>query len=813
MKHIVAIIIVCAAVFAAYHHSLTGPFCFDDVANIRHNRAIRMEQFSVDALWMAMQESPAGNRPVANATFAVNYWLGKYHTAGWHVVNIAVHAVTGCLVYWFALLTASLASRKPDDTDEPAPNHFPAALVAALIWTLHPLQVQGVTYIVQRMTSLSTAFFMLTLCLYIVGRRRTGRNIAIFVAAGLSWLLAMGSKEIAITLPAIILLYEWFFFQALSRDWAMRHAKYLSVVAVLIIVAAWFYLGGDPWNSLHRRFETRDFTMTERLFTEWRILIFYLSLIACPLPSRLNLDHDITLSTSLFTPVTTAISLVCLAALLVAGVLLAKRHRLLAFAIFWFFINSALESTVIPLELIFEHRMYLVSIAIVVAVVITAKTLIRQRHVRIILAVAVVVALAAGTYRRNLDWRDVETLWTDCAKKSPDKARPQYNLGLFYSKYPNKLDLAIELQERALKADPDHADAHNNLGFIYTEKGQFRDAISHFEHAVNSQDDHWEAHRNLGSALLQLNRHEEALPHFRKSLALNSGNADTRTNYATALLRGSQAAEAAKEFQAALKRDSKALSAMLGLSKALVALNRRGQAIKVLKQAATIHPGSTMLYNNLGILKAQDKRFADAAADFARAIELDSTFVEPRYNLGNALRDQGKFDAALQAYATTVAMQPRYFRAWFNSGRIEVQRGRHASAIKYLKEAVTVDGSHTAARFMLAKTLLKLQQSEEAIPELEHVLSANPQHLQARNHLGVALFQAKRYAACAETFKASLELDPNQPEIHGNLGAVLMNVEQIDEAVQHYRQAVRLAPNDAQLKLKLQAALALQGIE
>jgi len=359
-----------------YSNTLDVPFYFDDIQNIEKNAHIRLDRLTLEGLSGAAFKSYASRRPVANISFALNYYLHGYDLAGYHAVNIVIHILTGIFVY--LLMEASLGLLPPGSpvfrfSDSANPPHcFQAAqrrncsiiaLFGALLWFVHPIQTQSVTYIVQRMNAMAAMFYVLSLVLYVKGRlsavgaRRWVWFSGSFVAAG----LALGSKEISATLPFFILLYEWYFFQDLSKTWFKKYLLYLLCAFVAFAIIAWLYLGSDPLHAVLSGYKNRDFTLVERVFTEFRVVVYYMSLLVYPNPSRLNLDYDFALSQSLSQPLTTIVSLVLIVALIVFAALAAKRYRLVSFAILWFFGNLAIESSVFSLELVYEHRTYLPS--------------------------------------------------------------------------------------------------------------------------------------------------------------------------------------------------------------------------------------------------------------------------------------------------------------------------------------------------------------------------------------------------------------------------------------------------------------------
>ncbi len=242
-RFLVGVLAICSLGALVYSNSLDAAFVYDDTRSITGNPRIRVEHLGWRELYEAAFESPLP-RPVANLSFALNHYIGEYEVAGYHVVNVAIHLVNGVLVYLLALFLFAHSAH-------PRPSREWAALLAALVFTAHPVQSQSVTYVVQRMSSLAVMFYLGALLLYLRGRSspRGWRRWASWAGAGAAWILALGSKEIAAVLPVTIWLCEWYFFQDLSRTWLRRNLKIGCVVLALLATLAFFYLGEHPSNG------------------------------------------------------------------------------------------------------------------------------------------------------------------------------------------------------------------------------------------------------------------------------------------------------------------------------------------------------------------------------------------------------------------------------------------------------------------------------------------------------------------------------------------------------------------------------------
>ena len=346
-------------VFGLYSNTLESPFTFDDTVKIERNTHIRVTQFSFKEILDAGLKS-SKTRFIAFISFALNYYFNRYDPFGYHIVNNIVHILSGFFLYLFlaaTLKTSSLSSRY----------HHPdlIAFLAALIWLIHPVQTQSVTYIMQRMTGMASMFFILSFWCYVRGRgiERGKAKWLWFTGSALAWLLSLGCKQITVTLPFFVFLYEWFFFQNLDKKWLKRKLPFVLGILVLFAFLALVYTDFHPLEKLNnfRDYRENQFTMAQRALTQTRVVMHYISLLIFPHPSRLNLDYDFPLSYSVINPFTTLLSLIAILGLIALGICLAKRERLISFCIFWFFGNLVIESSVLPLALIFEHRLYLPS--------------------------------------------------------------------------------------------------------------------------------------------------------------------------------------------------------------------------------------------------------------------------------------------------------------------------------------------------------------------------------------------------------------------------------------------------------------------
>lgn len=533
-----------------YSNTLKASFYFDDAPNIVRNPYFRLiKEPNLKNLAWAAFNSPCSNRPIANISFALTYYFHKENVIGFHAINIIIHILAGILLYFFIRTTLNIPSLRSRYK-----HNSSIAFFAALFWLVHPIQTQSVTYIVQRMNGMAAMFYVLSFLLYVKGRlvKQDQRSWPWFAGCALAGILALGSKEIAATLPFFIFLYEWYFFQDLSKAWLRRCFPYVIGTFIFLGLLVFFYIGSNPLDYISSGYKHRDFTLTQRVLTQFRVVVCYISLMAYPHPGRLNLDHDFSLSNSLFDPITTSLSLGVIVALIALAFLIAKKERLASFCIFWFFGNLAIESSVIPLEIMFEHRVYLPSMFFFLLTVALAHRFIKQDWAVVGALTAVTVLFCLWTYQRNSVWGDPTIFWADVVKKSPRRARAYNYLGVAYGKR-NNFATAMRNFEIALEIDPEFSDAHSNLGVALARHGQFDEAIAHYTEALRIKPGFANVHNNLAIALAQQGNLEQAMAHYARALRVKPDFAEAHYNLANLLVKKGKIEEAVEHYHQALR--------------------------------------------------------------------------------------------------------------------------------------------------------------------------------------------------------------------------------------------------------------------
>lgn len=513
-RHWLAVLGIGLLAGAIYSNTLDSPFVFDDRPHLIENPAIRLEDLGLQSLWRAAFESPAPARPIANLSLALNHYAGGTEPRGYHVVNILLHAATGALVYFFCLVTCRRAGRVAPGGALTEPQARMVALLAAALFTAHPIQTQAVTYTIQRMTTMAVMFYLAALLLYVAARSADGRRARYPLAAGslLAWLLALGCKEIAASFPAVVLIYDWYLFGDLAPAWFRQRRGWLlfafGISAALIVVV----LGFDPLQRVLAGYELRDFTLGERLLTQLRVVVFYASLLAYPDPGRMNLLHQISTSQSLLQPISTLASAALLAIVLAVALLAARRHRLVSLCVLWFFVQLLIESSIIALELSFEHRLYLPSVGVALLAAWGMFRAVGQRPLPYAVVGCLLTGLLAFTaYARNETWRSRGSLWADVLAKNPNSPRAHTNAGwdLYEAGDHGAAIVHYRLALKHLAANPTHSPYRGSrtwfdLGLALAAQGNHEAAIRAYSSALELDPELNAARSRIGQSLLAM---------------------------------------------------------------------------------------------------------------------------------------------------------------------------------------------------------------------------------------------------------------------------------------------------------------------
>jgi tetratricopeptide (TPR) repeat protein len=612
-----------------YSNTLESPFVLDDRSYILENPFIKdinyftdstsLESFS-EKLDGPMTKGVFKRRLLSFLSFAFNYRLNGIDPTGYHVVDITLHILNACLLYLLILLT--LRTPRMSGT-----------------WLK--------AYISQRFVILATCLCLLSLVFYAKWRlnkeimlrkainhqRFFSDNLLLYCVALLFAALAMKAKEIAFTLPVLVALYEFTFFEGPAIKRALRILPF--AFTMLIIPFSLFSeieIVLKDLRAVH--------PMYYYIITQFCVIATYVRLIFLPVGQ--NLDYDYPAYNSFFEP-SVFLSFLFLLAIFGLGIYLFRRSRfanqsslLVAFGIFWFFITLSVESSVMPItDVIFEHRVYLPSVGAFIALATGTLALLdkfaerKSRNAVVLFLVLIVITLSSMAHLRNGIWKSKISLWEDVVKKSPNKPRGHINLGTAYGD-EGMADKAIEHFMIALNLDPGYTDAHNNIAAVYGDIGMTDKAIEHLKTVLELEPSYAEAYNNLGTAYLAKGNSDIAIEYYRNAIRLKPNYAKAYNNLGLAYMSEDLIDKAIQQYRTAIRLRPDAAEAHNNLAVALGTKGITNKVIDHLQAAIDLRPDYVKAHFNLGISYLMTG-WADAAEmEFKIVLELNPNHGEAR---------------------------------------------------------------------------------------------------------------------------------------------------------------------------------------
>ncbi len=704
-QSLVVLLLLSLLVIVIYSNTFSASFHFDDEQNIVTNPQIKGLSNFLDF---------SASRYVGFLSFALNYHFGRLDVFGYHLVNLLIHITNGLLVYTLVLLVfktplmgpSSAALLEPSAGGIAQPSAW-IAFITALLFLVHPLQTQAVTYIVQRFTSLATLFYLLSIVCYLkwrlAGPDSKGRT-AWYAGAFVSTLLAMKTKEISFTLPFMILWVEAIFFWPLTRkQWGALIPFLLTLPIIPLSSLATL---GEAEGGFAR--ETTDIGRLDYLFTQFRVIVTYLRLLVLPIGQ--NLDYDYPIYHSLLEPAV-LLSFFFLSLLVGLAVYLVffSQHRLLAFGLLWFFLTLSIESSIIPIrDVIFEHRLYLPSVGLILAASAGVVEGLHRWRMAVSIGVAVVVVLfSVATYQRNRVWNDEVSLWADVVQKSPNKARGYINLGAVCVNQ-NRLEEAVKAYKAAItlltfKPDLAHANlnlalSYNNLGYIYNKLENLDEAIQAYKTALKFNPDYALAHNNLGNTYKKLERLDEAIQEYKTASTLVPDLVDAHYNLGVVYYEQGRLSEAIVAFKEAVQLKPDFVLAHNKLGNAYKKLERLDEAIQEYKTALTLRPDLAQVHYNLGLIYYEQGKLPEAITVFQGVLQLQPDFASAHNSLGIVYEDLGRWEDAIREYQISLKQNPDLVEIHYNLGNVYHRAGRIQEAIFEFQQALQIKPDYEKAR-------------------------------------------------------------------------------------------------------------------
>ncbi len=667
-----------------YGGTLNYSFHFDDIDFIIINRSIR--HFSqLTSIWQFW-------RIVTFFTFYLNYQIHRLDVVGYHVVNILIHFVNAFLVRWLMLLIMSTPSQKLRELN---PYKERLALIAALLFICHPIQTQAVTYITQRFTSLAALFYLLALCFYLKARLIDDirKSSSFFILTALCGVFAIFSKEIALTLPLMLILCELYFFTGEKSLWHVRKNKWpwiclIFLLAVSVATAVMFatqlkeFIVGPQRSGSH---DGEFVTGFSYFLTQWRVLIVYIRLLFFPWPQ--NLDYDFPLSRSIFEHWTTWVSGITILAVLGTALSYRKRYPLLSFGIVWFFLALSIESSFLPIqEIIEEHRLYLPSVGFIFALTVVGWRLLNNERVFLKASAVIVCVLAVLSFQRNKVWHDELSLWSDVIKKSPHKARGYLNRGAKYSRI-NQFEKAIQDYNQVLAINPQQKDIYSNRGCAYLSLGQMNKALEDFNKSIELNPHDAVAYYNRGQLYQLQNRLDLAMADFNKSVEINPANPTVFVTRGELYKRNHQDDQALADFNQSLNIDPDNVFALLNRGQLYEVQEKYALALDDFNQVIKINPQNALAYHRRGLVHIALQEYDLALLDLNKLILMGPDSADNYHDRGSLYGMMQNYDLAIADYNRALSLNPKDASVHYNRAIVYASTGDLKKALADARDA------------------------------------------------------------------------------------------------------------------------------
>ncbi|HVS52363.1 MAG TPA: tetratricopeptide repeat protein [Opitutaceae bacterium] len=746
-----AVALVAGAACVAYQNSFSVPFILDDRLSILDNPTLA----HLGSAWSAPADVGTGGRPLLNLSYAINHAFGGFAIGGYHAVNLLIHICAGLTLFGVVrrTLLQPVLRRRFGAVAKPL------ALAAAVLWTVHPLQTASVTYVSQRAESLMGLWYLLTLYCFIRSAETEARSPWRWqMLAVVACLLGMATKEVMVTAPLMVWLYDCAFVAGSWREARRRHGRlFLGLAGTWVLLGSLmiglgarsvgYGLGIGPWTYA---------------LTESRAVVLYFARALWPHP--LVFDYGPAMIGSIAAAAPYAL---ILAAMITGTVFAWRRQPAAGFAGAWFFLILAPTSSVVPVALqpIAENRAYLPLAGVIVFAVMGAYVWGGRKS--FVAFIALAIAWSGLAWKRNCAYRTELGLWADTIAKAPTNARAQ-----------------------------------ENLGNALVEMGRLVAAVPHYERALQLLPTSYTAQENFGSALCRLDRPAEGMAHFKAALRLKPDYAPAECGLGMALLQSGRPAEAIAPLEAALRGDPDLVEAHISLGVALAREGRGPEGLSHFAQALRLKPDSAEARFSLGGAFTLLGRPTEAVAEYETALRLRPNYPEAELRLGDAEFHLGRDAEAIVHYQAAV-LEAGSPEACHKLGLALLEAKRTAEAVEFLRGVVRTKPDSADALADLGNALIEAGRTAEAVATLTKAVQLKPELADAHFDLAVVLSQANQWQPAVHEFEEVLRLTPENAEAHYNLGLALHQMGRDEEAIRQLEEALRLRPDYTRAKESL----------
>jgi protein O-mannosyl-transferase len=806
----IAAALIAAAALAVYCNSFRGALVFDDLVAVTNNSSIR----DLNQLYKVFSPPSHGEtvsgRPLLNFSYAINYAIGGENVLSYHIVNLAIHIFGALLLFGILRRTLLL----PVFSNRFRMAAMPLAFAVSLIWVVHPLQTESVTYIAQRAESLSSMFILLTLYCAIrgatVNRKSHQKAIRVFwfTAACMACLLGAAVKEIVVAAPLLVYLYDAIFLSgSFGKALRLRWPLYVG------LAASWVLLACLVWHTVYSKAPSEETIATPLayFFSQPGVILHYLRMVFWPHPLCLDYFWPVAQSWEQILPATLIVA--ALGIVTIWGLALRKPW---AFAGAWFFLILAPTSSFLPLgQLAFEHRMYLPLAAVLTLTVVGLFNLGRwavgKRRLNWPIAAGIAGASLAGacvalgilTFQRNWDYESELAVWRHDVEYFPNNSRAYNHLGHTYYRL-DRLDEAVEQYELALKTDRPYLLAHNNLAEVLRLQGKLDQALEHCRKAVESEPQCVGAYSNMGVVLESMGKYDEAIECFNEALDINPRDVTTLNNLGKAMSDLGRLDKATEYYQKALAEDDQYPLALNNYGNVLFRQGKYDEAVALFETALKNDPDYVEAHSNLGNALHRLKRDKESVEHYEIALNISPDYIPAMNNMGVAMLDLGELDQSIACFQKAIEINPKYIQAYCNMGNVLLQQEKVDEAIDQLNKALKISPRSALAHHNMGSALCRKGKLDDAMAHYRTAVEINPDYAEAKNHLvtvlfivGGDLFQEGQFVKALSLWQEALLVQPDNVNVMNLVAWVLATCS--DPALRNGQEALNIATRASKL--------------
>ncbi len=735
--HIIAVSLIIVLSVIVYSNTFHVPFHYDDRPVIVENPNIKDLSNISDILF----HNPF--RPVLSLSFALNYYFNGLNPFGYHLVNLIFHILNGILVYILILLALS-KSCTGFETSSKIP--FQISFFVSLIFSLHPIQTESVTYISSRSEVMCTSFYLLSIIFFLKFLKSAKVKILFYLGSLVSFLISLGIKEIAITLPVTLILFEYLFLSKKSQgdDLILKnrdttktltgflkgkwyHFFFLFIIPVIFIIR-YLTLGAFGHPKFHR-------DLFYHFLTQSHVIINYIKLFF--LPVNLTIDHVFPLFKTPF-EASTVLAIVTVFFIIIFSFKNIKKLPLLSFSILWFFLTLS-PTSLIPLEDSMSERwLYLPSVGFCLFLVVMIQTqivgnkigflnldrrgsltpqfylpeqpacrqagnllpIMEKRIFSVYLLFIIILLFSVQTYVRNIAWQSEYSLWEDALKKTHDKARPYLSLG--YLKFKEgKYEEAIDYYKKSIEIFPT-AEAYNNLAYTLTKYNptNLNDsvAIKLLEKSILLKKENYKSYLNIGDIYLRKRDYGNAMINYKKALEINPKFSAAYWKIGTIYESQGRIKDAIERYKLAIKFDPVGTDALFSLGTLYLNTAQYVNAILTLEKLIGLLPNNADAYYNLGLCYYYIGDYPKSVELYQQSLKINPNKADVHNSMGISLLLMDEVDRAMEEYAAAIKIDPKFAQAYGNMGLVYKQMGEKDRAIAMLKEALKYDPNNQSTK-------------------------------------------------------------------------------------------------------------------